>query len=29
VYLHGTAGDKAAANKGEHALMAGDIAEYL
>jgi NAD(P)H-hydrate epimerase len=27
--LHGAAGDKAAAVRGEHALMAGDIADYL
>lgn len=29
VYLHGLAGDKAAANKGEHAVMASDIIEAL
>jgi NAD(P)H-hydrate epimerase len=29
VYLHGLAGDLAAAEKSQNALMAGDITEYL
>lgn len=29
VYLHGLAGDRAAAQKGQHGLIAGDIAEEL
>jgi NAD(P)H-hydrate epimerase len=28
-YLHGAAGDAAAATKGQHALLAGDLLEYL